>query len=575
MAELPDFEDVTRRFEEVDVDVAWTEGLGYVTASDGISVGRDPRVTAYVTVESRSDVRVGSYYVVPYPDGEHLFARIASLRYEQQFDSDDANEVHAQRALSGEAIDENDFKLLAELEPIAVLYEDDGVKRRMTDRVPKPSAVVEPPGDRAQVKAGLDIPEHGVFVGHLAVGGERVRLPSESPPTVDYRLDDGDGDREPLIFRHLLVAGGTGSGKSHNAKNILRQLVESTYEVDVGDDTVSRKPALVVIDPQNEYASLHDDPDVDRDTRREWEAEGIHHGGHPETTAFVPDVEGYDYDAGHRAPQREFSVPFEMVRYNHWLLAGGALNENQLRGLERLLDDYFDGADQPTYDGFSRFLDDTERRERYDERGLIHEATYDALVSRIAENPVFERVFDRPADPITDPGLLGRLVRPGAVSVIPTYHVSSSRAEEVVVLAVASLLVDDKLRTGGRRQIKETPLVLALDEAHNFLGDAETAQGRIIQSKFSDAAKQGRKERLGLFLVTQDPGDVADAVFKQINTKIALNLGDEQALSSLNLPTELENRVPYLERGRMAVYSPDNSEPVEVAGLPDCVVQHD
>ncbi|MFW6265260.1 MAG: AAA family ATPase, partial [Halanaeroarchaeum sp.] len=112
------------------------------------------------------------------------------------------------------------------------------------------------------------------------------------------------------------------------------------------------------------------------------------------------------------------------------------------------------------------------------------------------------------------------------------------------------------------------------DEAHNFLAGADSVQARKVIGKFTEAAKQGRKERLGLFLVNQDPQDVADAVFKQINTRVVLNLGDEDAISSVNLPRELEAKVPYMERGQMAVYSPDNSEPVEVIGLPTCLTRH-
>jgi hypothetical protein len=217
---------------------------------------------------------------------------------------------------------------------------------------------------------------------------------------------------------------------------------------------------------------------------------------------------------------------------------------------------------------------DPANAERYIESGRAHEATYNALKRKVAENRVFSRVFDQPAPSVTDDEILKRLVKPGALSVVPTYHVAQSRAEEVVVLALASLLVDNKLSTGGYDNIKETPLVLALDEAHNFLADTNTAQGRVIKSKFGEAAKQGRKERLGLFLVTQDPGDIADPVFKQINTRIALNLGDEDAIRSLNIPSELEDRVPYMGKGEMVVYSPDNSEPVEVVGLSDCVTRH-
>lgn len=554
-------------FDRMDTDPPSPQGLGVVCAGDGIEVGDDPRLKAYVTVGNREGIRVGRYLVVTYPDDEVLLTRIGGLRYAQQFDTDDANEIQARRAMKSDGVDEADYKFIASLEAVAVVSGND---RRMPDRVPKPNASVERATDKGAMKTGLDIPSEGVFVGHLAVGGRKVRT-SASPPTIDYRLHDDYGDAEPLVFRHTLIAGGTGSGKSHNAKNVLRQFLGSRYRV----DGARRRPAVVVFDPQNEYAQMHDDPDVDDETKRRWEAEGVEYGGYEDTTAFVPDVDGFDYDANHRAPQIEFSVPFEMADENPWLLAGAELSEQQTMVLRTLLTDYFRAADEPTYEDFSDFVMDPANAEEYIETGRAHEATYNALKRKVAENPIFSRVFDQPAPPVTDDEILDRFVRPGALSVVPTYHVTKSRAEEVVVLALASLLVDNKLSTGGRENIKETPLVLALDEAHNFLADTDTAQGRVIKGRFAEAAKQGRKERLGLFLITQDPGDIADPVFKQVNTRIALNLGDEDAIRSLNIPSELEDRVPYMGKGEMVVYSPDNSEPVEVVGLPDAVTRHD
>jgi Predicted ATPase len=113
-----------------------------------------------------------------------------------------------------------------------------------------------------------------------------------------------------------------------------------------------------------------------------------------------------------------------------------------------------------------------------------------------------------------------------------------------------------------------------MDEAHNFLTDADSVQARKVIGKFTEAAKQGRKERLGLFLVTQDPQDVADPVFKQVNTTVVLNLGDEDAIQSVNIPSGLEGKVPYMEQGGMVVHSPDNSDSVELMGLSNCLVRH-
>ena len=560
-------------FEELDVTpVGRDRGVGTLSAAEGLAIGEqddDTRIRAYVTVENRSAVRVGSYLVADYPDGERLFCRIVTLEYAQEFRADDATEIHARRAMRSDGIDEADYKFMATLEPVAVLYEDGGeLRRRMADRVPKPETVVRQAEDKTEVKTGLKVPEDGVFLGHLAVGGEKVQTAAD-PPTVDYRLKDDYDSGDPLVFRHTLVAGGTGSGKTHGSKNILRQYLGRTYEMSDG-----RTPGVAVVqfDPQDEYAQMHDDGDYDDDFARRIEREGVKHGGHDDTKAFVPVVGGSTYAASHhRAEQVEFTLPFSMVRSRPWLVAGGGLNDNQYPALQQLLDRFFrQYGDSGTYAQFRSFLDDPGLREELHEQGVVHEATYDAVKRKTYG---FGDVFDQHAPPITD--LVHEFVRPGGLTTVPTYHVNDSRKTTAVVLALASLLVDEKLSNDPRfDRIKETPLVLGMDEAHNFLTDADSVQARKVIGKFSEAAKQGRKERLGLFLITQDPQDIADPVFKQVNTTVVLNLGDEDAIKSVNIPASLEGKVPYFEKGQMAVYSPDNSEPVEVVGLPHCLTRH-
>lgn len=561
-------------FERLDVEEPpATTGLGTIAVSEGLAIGEsadETRIRAYVTAGNRSDLRLGTYVIAPYPDGELLFCRVNGLQYAQEFEADDATEIHARRAMHRDDIEERDYKFIASLEPLAVLEPEDGeLQRRMADRVPKPETVVRAASDRTEIKTGLDIPEEGVFVGHLAVGGQRIRT-AATPPTIDYRLRDDYAQGDPLLFRHTLIAGGTGSGKTHAAKNILRQYLGRSYPME-GDRTP--KLGVVQFDPQDEYAQMHDDnPDMPGDVGQRFDREGIKHGGYDDTRALVPKVGNASYDgAGHRAEWVPFMIPFSMVRSNPWLVAGAGLNDHQYQGLRELLDRFFGQAGtDDTYAAFLSFLDDPAQREALDEQGLIHEATYDAIQRRVRG---FGAIFDQDAEPITD--LVHELVRPGGLTTVPTYHISSSRAAETVVLAVASLLVDEKLSNDPDfSRIKETPLVIGMDEAHTFLTDAESAQARRVIGKFADAAKQGRKERLGLFLITQDPQDIAEPVFKQVNTKVVLNLGDETAIDAVNLPSALEGRVPYMEKGGMVVHSPDNSEPVELAGLEYCVTRH-
>jgi DNA helicase HerA-like ATPase len=583
--------DTTDDFQSMDVTPAGTDtGLGVLSAADGLRISEDEdecNLRAYVTVQNRSQVRLGKYLLVPYPDeaalpsdqtragrpadGERLFCRISALEYAQEFRADDATEIHARRAMRESGIDEQDFKFMASLDPIAVLYQDGGeLKRRMTDRVPKPETVVREATDKSEIKTGLKIPAEGVFLGHLSVGGEKVKT-SAQPPTIDYRLTDDYESGDPLVFRHTLVAGGTGSGKTHSSKNVLRQYLGRTYEMGDG-----RTPELAVVqfDPQDEYAQMHDDnPKMTDEFARRCEREGVKTGGHDDTIAFVPKVAGADYSASHhRAEQVEFTIPFSLVHSNPWLIAGSSLNDNQYTALTNTLLPRFkrEYGRSATYEQFLTFLNDPALKEELDDVGDVHEATFDAVKRRVQG---FGSVFDQNARPITDQ--ISQLVRTGGLTVIPTYHITDSRTASAIVLAVSSLLIDQKLSNDPTyERIKETPLVLGMDEAHNFLTDADSVQGRQVIGKFTEAAKQGRKERLGLYLITQDPQDIADPVFKQINTTMVLNLGDEDAIKAVNIPANLESKVPYMEKGQRVVYSPDNSEPVELIGLPTCVTRH-
>ncbi len=569
-------------FERFAVDPSGEDvGIGTLSVSQGLRVaedGDDTTLRAFVTTGNRDSVRLGSYLLVPYPDDETLFCRIVALEYAQEFHADDATEIHARRMMRQSSFEERDYKFMAELEPVAVLYADTengerDLKRRMTDRVPKPGAVLQEATDSREIKTGLNIPEDGVFLGHLSVGGEKVRT-AATPPTIDYRIADDYDSGDPLVFRHTLVAGGTGSGKTHATKNILRQYLrdDRTYPMDDGRTV---QPAVVQFDPQDEYAQMHDDnPALTDDFARQLDREGIAYGGVDDTIALIPTEAGTSYAGeSHRAERIEFTIPFSMTKRRPWLVAGSSLNENQYPALETLLRRFFGQyGEKGTYERFTTFLDDPALKEELNESGRVHEATFDAVTRRVRAIP--SGVFDQSATPITE--LDHQLVRPGGLTVIPTYHLSSSRVKELFVLAVATHLIDDKLsNTPDSDRIKETPIVLGMDEAHNFLADGDTVQARKVISKFTEAAKQGRKERLGLFLITQDPQDIADSVFKQLNTKLVLNLGDDDAISSVNIPPNLQSKVPYMEKGQFVVYSPDNSEPVELIGLSTCLTRHD
>ncbi|TGC07244.1 ATP-binding protein [Methanolobus halotolerans] len=548
-----------------------------------ITTGIDPleiteagaRITGYITTTRRRDIRLGTYVIVPYGD-EDLFARIWKLQYLQEYVVDDATEIHSRRMLRFNHTDEVDYKFLAYLDPICILYEQSTSKgsilaRRMGDRIPRPNTPIMPVTEKMKIQTGLNIPEEGIFLGHLSVGGELVKTHAV-PPTVPYYLRNDYAMGDPLIFRHMLVCGSTGTGKTFLTKNILRQFMCEDNRYNLRGSQERKNPCLVVMDPQDEYSQLFENnPDLTSDNDFTFRAEKVNFGACKNTRTFVAKIDGEVYKGRSRAEQIEFTIPFEMVRNNSWLIAPVGMTELQYVGVDLLLDDFFKRSGQHTYSGFMNFIDDDDARDHYVESGKIHESSYDGIVRRV-KNRALARVFDQPAKSITE--ILGQIFRSGQVSVFPTEYITSSCIRDLITLTLMSMIVDNKLSTSGEAAVKGTPIILGLDEAHRYLAKAGGEHSRRLISKFADAARQGRKEGLGLFLITQDPQDIDETVFKQINTRIILNLSNDAAISTMKVKKEFEKRIPYLKKGQMIIQSPDNSDMVEIVGLSKCVVKH-
>ncbi|WNY26008.1 ATP-binding protein [Methanolapillus millepedarum] len=562
-------------------------GVGRNKAYGIVTTGVEPlqidetgaNIIGYISASEREQIRLGGYVTIPYKN-ENLFGKISKLEYRQEFTVDDATEIHSRRMLEKEKrreINEEDYKLLALIDPICILYEKQNqLLRRMADRIPKPNTPILPVTDKKMVQTGLNIPKEGIFLGHLSVGGELVKTESK-PSTVAYYLKNDYSTGDPLIFRHMLVCGSTGTGKTFLTKNILRQFLAKTSVYRQRSDLkIEKNPCLVIMDPQDEYSQLYENNSLSEDERFSFESENVVYGGVSDTKTFTAKVDGERYSGKSRAQQVEFTIPFSFIRHNPWILEAAEMPENQRIGYEVLIDDYFKKADQkketPTYLGFKSFLEDSLNKEYYTEQtGKIHEATYGGIVRKVL-NKSYERVFDKDAKPMT--ALFETMFKPGQISVFPTEYIQSSRIRDLIVLSMMTVIVDNKLGTSGNETVKDTPIILVLDEAHRYLSGASSAQSGKIIHKFSEAAKQGRKEGLGLFLITQDPQDIETEILKQVNTKVILNLNNDAAINAVKVPKEYEKRVPYLKKGQMIIHSPDNGDIVEITGLSNCVVKH-
>lgn len=101
----------------------------------------------------------------------------------------------------------------------------------------------------------------------------------------------------------------------------------------------------------------------------------------------------------------------------------------------------------------------------------------------------------------------------------------ANNAREIVANAIGRSLLD--FAREGR--FREEPLVVILDEAHQFLnkslGDEHT---RVYLDAFGLIAKEGRKYSLNICIATQRPRDIPEDVLSQIGTLIVHRLTNEQ-----------------------------------------------
>lgn len=570
------------------------EEVGHVLASEEIHVSRsDHKVNTFVKTDRRDAVRVGDYVQIPYPGGDvELFSVVDGLRYEPYTDLDDKSDTHNQISKHRQ-LDEAEYVLVAELDPIGVLYERGGeLNRGVVNRIPKPNTSVSLSRDEEVLRTGLNIPKDGIFAGHLSVGGDAMEIDGEKFP---YHIQNPGVDPEtgeveegdPAAFRHTLVAGSTGTGKTHFTKNLLRQYVDGKrYPVDGrgASETERSRMGIVVFDPENEYWQMRDDnPSLTDEQRETLRRQGVAFDGMDDLKVFTPEV-----NETHSPPTDEsqsLSIPFSVVQNEPQLLMPFDQMSDVTRGaITSCIDAYFScfGSEnrswpdrpvsEPRYEDFIEFLEENEDEDsRLRQANGIGEGTWGAVWRRIKQSDYFD-VFDTGTNPF--PAISDQIFREGQVSVIPTSHLRGEK-EYLVVLSLLSYIIDNKIDDFGvDPAVKRTPLLVAVDEAHNYFASPSNVRDAYIVGKAREAVKQGRKDQLGLFMITQNPEDIDGDILKQVNTNVLLRLREEVVETVPSVPRGYKRDIPKFGKGQAVVKAPD-VEAVEVVGLPYCLTRHD
>ena len=205
-----------------------------------------------------------------------------------------------------------------------------------------------------------------------------------------------------------------------------------------------------------------------------------------------------------------------------------------------------------------------------------------ALIGRLARLNRL-KVFDIPEKSddrrLAKPLNYGSLLKPGTVSVI---DLSDSGASELSNIVIADLLRGvqeaqdtaydnyEKARKSGQTATKPTPILVIIEEAHEFLSAERVDKMPILFEQVAKIAKRGRKRWLGLVFVTQLPQHLPRQVFGLVNSYILHKISDPLVVSTLQrtvsgIDEGLWKRLPGLAPGQAIVSFPHMARPLLIA----------
>ncbi|WP_178119657.1 ATP-binding protein [Pseudomonas sp. RGB] len=139
-------------------------------------------------------------------------------------------------------------------------------------------------------------------------------------------------------------------------------------------------------------------------------------------------------------------------------------------------------------------------------------------------------------------------------------------AREVIANAIGRLL----LLRARNESFRQRPLIVILDEAHNFLGKTLGNEDDVQNlDAFELIAKEGRKFGLNICLVTQRPRDITEGVLSQMGTLLVHRLTNDRDREVVERACgELDRSaaafLPNLKQGEVALVGVDFPIPVTI-----------
>ena len=356
-------------------------------------------------------------------------------------------------------------------------------------------------------------------------------------------------DLNKLVSRHCAIVGSTGSGKSNSVGVLLNAIVNRKF----------KSPRVLIIDPHGEYNEVFKDnsnifkisagPNEKPLSLPFWalpfdELMSIFSGNLTDQNqdyfrekiveAKLKSIEKNKIDVSRELVTADSPIPFSLKRL--WFELDDferqtfqkraqpetiTQKENNDGSAEKLISNKYPpasaGGGAPFLNnrakGILSFLDGVRRKikdSRY--KFLFEPNKYSPNLDGKVENDLSSLLFEWLGDskPVTILDLSG----------VPN-DIMTSVSGTLLKIIYDALFWGQSLAVGG----KEQPLLIALEEAHNYLKSGEKSiSSRTVQA----IAKEGRKYGVGLALVTQRPSELDETVLSQCGTIIALRMNNSK-----------------------------------------------
>lgn len=191
-------------------------------------------------------------------------------------------------------------------------------------------------------------------------------------------------------------------------------------------------------------------------------------------------------------------------------------------------------------------------------------------ISGILASPSFDCVFKSKDPPLTDQ-ISSFVSNDDRLLRICLSGVSFEfKAREIIANVIGRHLLG-MARTGA---LKNRPIVVVVDEAHNFLGRQIGSDDAVAKlDAFELIAKEGRKYGLNICLSTQRPRDVTEGVLSQMGTLIVHRLTNDRDREVVEracgeIDRSASSFLPNLKPGEAAIIGADFPIPMTIQVFP-------